>query len=162
MEDSSLEVYVMTSKTHLRPPRTLTTFPLALEWLSRPESETREVWSHWYNAMEIQVWIRTLSTALEPAFSQGGVKRGGHEIGPRRGAGTPGSGAEHAHSPAARRPDISTFGSQQQNVASQSILDEEGAEFILAPLDLQTWPWVLRTSWWVADCRLQDSYKKWW
>jgi len=172
-DSSSLEVYVyndVEDALYVHHDILLPSFPLALEWLSfDPESETRgSLVAIGTMQSEIQVWDLDIVDCLEPAFSlgrKGSKKRGITRIGHKDAvlALSWNTGAEHVLASGSVDQTVNIWDLNNKNVASSlKYFDEKVQSLSWHPLDLQTLATgccdkLVR----IADCRTQDSYKKW-
>lgn len=169
----SLEVYIYNDTEdalYVHHDILLPSFPLALEWLSfDPESDTKgSLVAIGTMLPQIQVWDLDIVDCLEPAFTLGvkaskkkGIKRVGHKDAVLSLAWN--QGVEHVLASGSVDQTVMIWDLNQKNVASTLKYHEEKVQSLAwHPFDHQTLATgccdkMVR----VADCRSQDSFKKW-
>jgi len=172
-DSATLEVYIyndVEDALYVHHDMLLPSVPLALEWLSfDPESDTKgNLVAVGSMLPQIQVWDLDIVDCLEPAFTLGvkgskkkGIKRVGHKDAVLSLAWN--QGMDHVLASGSVDQTVMLWDLNQKTVASTLKYHEEKVQALAwHPFDPQTLATgccdkIVR----VADCRSQDSHKKW-
>lgn len=172
-ENSTLEVFIYNDTEdvlYVHHDILLPSFPLALEWLSfDPESDVKgNLVAVGSMLPQIQVWDLDIVDCLEPAFTLGvkgskkkGIKRVGHKDAVLSLAWN--QGVEHVLASGSVDQTVMIWDLNQKNVATTLKYHEEKVQSLgWHPFDSQTLATGCCDKYVrVADCRSQDSHKKW-